>query len=507
MILDISSPQSNIFSIAFSCDDRKLFCAGNDHNVRMYDLEAHPPSRSNETERGHRASRMWEAHDDAVHRVRCHPMNPDLFMSASDDGILNSYDLRVPGGRVNVGVVNVLGDPTAELCDVAYHPQQPDTLFATANSRGALLLHDTRMTTSPTYLLTKTFAVQEFHSNLIRYVSGSNTTASVETASPSISSISFSPNGSLLSATLTGYLPTFYEISSPLPLFTVSSPPPPATEVTSSSRTLEDTIPMYRNGVTVKHGGFGGDESGGGALRYAEGSDDFRVYVWDLPKSYEDFKAQRKTWQEGEQMPEGVDDAQARVAFRGSNPDSSRTIVPSISIPSSILDPHRSIVNSCLFHPTLPLLFTSGVEKTIWAHSPYPFSESIYPVPRTRRKPNPVVSWLAMMSPVFERVVENESQEEKERRLRAEDREVLEYFDAIAIGDREIWRSAKLGSNEEEEEEDDDDDEEEDEEEEEDSEEEFADELAHSEEDADEDLEEQLVVQDSDSGVDPDEYP
>ena len=42
--------------------------------------------------------------------------------------------------------------------------------------------------------------------------------------------------------------------------------------------------------------------------------------------------------------------------------------------PLFTLKSHRSIVNSVLFHPHLPLIYTAGVEKLVRIFSPFPFS-------------------------------------------------------------------------------------------------------------------------------------
>ena len=52
-----------------------------------------------------------------------------------------------------------------------------------------------------------------------------------------------------------------------------------------------------------------------------------------------------------------------------------------IYVPTTIEEPqrlyqHRSIVNTALFHPTLPLLYTCGIEKVIRVHSTSPSASS-----------------------------------------------------------------------------------------------------------------------------------
>lgn len=44
-----------------------------------------------------------------------------------------------------------------------------------------------------------------------------------------------------------------------------------------------------------------------------------------------------------------------------------------VPIPLFTLKSHRSIVNSLIFHPHLPLIYTAGVEKLVRIFSPFPF--------------------------------------------------------------------------------------------------------------------------------------
>jgi WD repeat-containing protein 22 len=53
-----------------------------------------------------------------------------------------------------------------------------------------------------------------------------------------------------------------------------------------------------------------------------------------------------------------------------------RTLPLTVMDPSSVLRGHLSVVNNVLFHPTLPHVYTSGVEKIIRAWSPVSFSSS-----------------------------------------------------------------------------------------------------------------------------------
>lgn len=127
--------QANVFSISFDCDNRKLFSTGADATILMHDLET---AASGSTGPSGAPTDVWIDHDDSVHAVRCHPNDPHLFMTASEDGTVLSFDTRTEGRAVGI-----LAERT-EMNDVVYHPLQP-TQFATADGDGRVLLHDSRM--------------------------------------------------------------------------------------------------------------------------------------------------------------------------------------------------------------------------------------------------------------------------------------------------------------------------------------------------------------------------
>lgn len=112
--------------------------------------------------------------------------------------------------------------------------------------------------------------------------------STLQTARPNVSSSALSPSGALVCATLSGHLPTLYELSSARPLATFSSPapPPPPTSSPNSPAAPPRSFPRgYRNTTTTKHGSFGGGRGAepGRGLYYAAGSDDFAAYVWEVP--------------------------------------------------------------------------------------------------------------------------------------------------------------------------------------------------------------------------------
>ncbi|GAA5884366.1 hypothetical protein JCM1840_004780 [Sporobolomyces johnsonii] len=184
-----------------------------------------------------------------------------------------------------------------------------------------------------------------------------------------------------------------------------------------------------------------------------------------------------KEWRRSElngQMPEEKD-----VVVFGSCPTPDLFTLPApLTSPSSILTVHRSIVNTTLFHPTLPYLVTSGVKKVIICHSPSPSSSSTRlqsrsPSPSASHPPPP--SWHFVPHPLtatyrhpplfcppdpgLETALRHgETGPKREHWLRREDTEVLKYFDGLVELEEEgLWAG---GSEDEEDEEDEKDEEE-----------------------------------------------
>ncbi|GAA6033883.1 hypothetical protein JCM8097_000385 [Rhodosporidiobolus ruineniae] len=450
--------KSNIFSISFSCDGSKVFSAGNDTAILCHDLETASSSFPTPLHNGARPTDVWLDHDDSVMSVACHPSNPALFLSASSDGTLHLYDTRTEPGSIGLLAAQFSID------DVTHHPLTPD-VFAYSGENAQVGLVDGRMAWSDsgagngrTARIVNEVAVQEFDACLARRQPEAMEDKPPDRAHPTVSSAVFSPSGSLLCTTLSGHLPTLYELSSPTPLATFSSPPSPTPASSTSTGPTRglDLFPRgYRNTCTTKHGSFGGGPGAapGSGLYYGAGSDDFKAYVWEVP-SVERMREQRR------------EVAMSELSGMGYSSSSSpnTTILPaSISTSSSILTGHRSIVNTALFHPTLPILYTSGVEKVIVRHSPASSSSSTLlaapsdtlsssttspPKPAWEFRSRPIASHLrhpglsgrsdAALDPSLRA---GESEYDRELRLREEDRDVLEYFDGLVEneGDEAVW--------------------------------------------------------------------
>lgn len=136
----------------------------------------------------------------------------------------------------------------------------------------------------------------------------------------------------------------------------------------------------------------------------------------------------------------------------------SLTFPQSINTPTSVLRTHRSIPNTTLYHPSLPYLYTCGVEKVIVRHSPATSSSSRL---RSRSKWSftpriPRAEPASFLSSLFgaadpgeePELLPGETEEARETRLRQEETAVLEYFDELIISESDfegVWWDAKEG--------------------------------------------------------------
>ncbi|GAA6060795.1 hypothetical protein JCM10212_005444 [Sporobolomyces blumeae] len=467
---------SNIFAVDFTCDGTKVISAGNDASIICHDLETGSStfgsaSTESTSERPAGPSTAYIDNDDSVSGLAAHPANPNIFLSACSDGTLRQYDVRTSGDATGV-----IAD-THEMLSVSYHPRQHD-LFAYSGEHARAGLLDARMAWSDddtrwvSNRRARHLSVVNYHAELARSPrllrshqdKGPFLKVESEVARPAVSSVAFSPTGSLLCLTISGHLPTLYSLSDPHPLATFSAPlpppPPPPKADSDDDEPNESSIAdyvkdrwpwTYRNKSTTKHGSFGGgsDAVEGKGLYWASGSDDFGVYIWEVParetmesaRTAEGFK--NGVWPEGRQETGYLD-----WPWDGSGTRSVH-FPHKITKPSSILRAHRSVVNTALFHPSLPYLYSSGVEKIVVRHSPstrsVPSSASpscseaaTSPQPKTvpwRFEPRLVTgahtevqSWI------------RDSPEPKgadaatlEAHRRQEEHEVLEHFDTIVF--------------------------------------------------------------------------
>lgn len=108
--------------------------SGVDETILMHDLGRGTTNKSDTggPERG------WYHHEASVRRVECHPTNPSLFISASEDGTVRQTDLRAESNKPSFLVCE-----PSEFNDGIYHPLTP-SLFATCDGDGRVSLIDSR---------------------------------------------------------------------------------------------------------------------------------------------------------------------------------------------------------------------------------------------------------------------------------------------------------------------------------------------------------------------------
>ncbi|CAJ0834905.1 10981_t:CDS:10, partial [Entrophospora sp. SA101] len=165
-----------------------------------------------------------------------------------------------------------------------------------------------------------------------------------KTARPDISSVTFHPSGTMLCAMISRYHPTLYDVAEETPLCIFSS------NYNKESNTC------YSNKGTFKQAHFGGPNGD----YILTGSDDFRVYVWKIP-DLNLLKANKEISPTTENDSKDVIQDSIIKIYENSNPE-------------YVLGGHRSIVNTVLWHPHLPYIFSS--EKLIKIYSAFPFSDN-----------------------------------------------------------------------------------------------------------------------------------
>jgi len=111
---------------------------------------------------------------------------------------------------------------------------------------------------------------------------------------------------------------------------------------------------------------------------------------------------------------------------------------------SQRLRAHRSIVNSAIFHRTLPFLFSAGVEKVVTCWSPASPGGDRAAVGRGRQRGSMDRGELLERVLTYRRRLHFDSSEENDLRLQREDPETLMLFDNLLDEDSDadtLWDS------------------------------------------------------------------
>lgn len=276
--------------------------------------------------------------------------------------------------------------------------------------------------------LTSKDAVVSYHTALMQ----NSSTRGLIAAAAETNSICFDPRGRFLASSISRYHPTIYAVNDPDPLATLESSvvPDPIHDGYCKWLGIPEDTPSAPKKLssccTIKHGSFG-LENQTGTLHYAIGSDDFRAYVFAIPSRDElvlqrefvnreqwlhdtaelhpkthdktpklaaDETSKQNTTSNGDEgqtrtagsqddddddgddsdldlVPEDLVDHDSEVAYCSG----SILRAPSIVRPARhkqfahVLCGGRSIINTALIHPTLPLILTAGIMSDIDIHS------------------------------------------------------------------------------------------------------------------------------------------
>ncbi|RPD62291.1 WD40 repeat-like protein, partial [Lentinus tigrinus ALCF2SS1-6] len=354
-------PRANVFTLAFSASGRYLYSGDTRDDIFQYDI-SHLNSPMGHARDGLN-SPSWSdtQHEDSIRAISCHPEQDQLLLSAAEDGCIILHDMREQPQHSR-SQCKLQHD--AEFTCVQYHPTMTH-IFATSDNRGQLCLRDVRMAFGP-------LSQRSEHGGIVhKYVTTIARQGTPRMANPEVNSLVFDREGRRLAVTMLHHLPTLYSLNDPYPIATFSGKHLPNGElVLPGDRT-------YSNCCTMKHGSFGGLGSDRDSY-YANGSDDFRTYLWKVPEEcallearsvveYSDWAKNRRPGELG----------------YASSILGPRYVPVDLSTPLARLTGHESIVNTALIHPYRPYILTAGIERYIRLHSPTSSSPCTEPLELT----------------------------------------------------------------------------------------------------------------------------
>ena len=261
--------------------------------------------------------RTMNAHDSSVLKLSISPQNDELILTAGMDGFVKLWDFRSSSCQGSI-------ESKESFNSVSFHPIDSN-LFATSDRLGELHLRDVRMLNKNSSFVLK---------YTTRLFKGFQCSKNLD-----IPSAVWNKDGTLLGCIFNSYYPTLYTMNDTEPLCVLQSNHGEQSE--------------YQSISTIKTGSFSPDSN-----YFCAGSDDFSAYVWEIP-SISHMKNKREMEYQGE-----FDEI--TFGFKRTKPFV-------IDQEAFTLKNHRSIVNSTLFHPYLPLIFTAGVEKLVRVFSPFKF--------------------------------------------------------------------------------------------------------------------------------------
>ncbi|WAR60465.1 hypothetical protein PtB15_9B404 [Puccinia triticina] len=415
-VASFDGPAANVFSIDFSADGRRLAAAGLDSRIFIYD-----PSRSSapsSSSQGHSALSVLTPHTESCRRVAFHPQESTCLLSAAEDGHVFHHDLRTPEKTTS----RALLEARAQYTDLCWNPVSTDLFIASTGH--TIKLYDRRKLGSAPTTNVNRYLVS-YTTNLIK------PKPLLRIGHPEISSVTIDPSGQLLGVMMSKWYPTIWTMDDPNPLAVLKSEP---------------TVPVggesqvgFRDVCTIKHGAFS-NKVHSDSTYFAGGSDDFRCYGWKLP-AISEMESKRH---EVERLSDWMNETTADTFAYGNK---TITVPVTISDTSLKLHGHRSIPNSLIFHPYLPLICTSGVEKLVKVHSAR--RVGWYPHQTSHSRAQPTSTTVRRKMSVADRIPfifgpSHRSQQLSSARPEEEDLETLAMFDALLerekeVGEHSLW--------------------------------------------------------------------
>ncbi|KAI9146303.1 WD40-repeat-containing domain protein [Paraphysoderma sedebokerense] len=388
--------ESNIFGCIFDHSSRHIISFSNDHTIIRYDIE-----KESTTSRTHRL----HEHSDTVTRISLQPGSDHVLLSSSDDQTILLWDFRCA-----ISCQGMIELDSGQTC-VRFHPNAQN--FLSSSSTGDLCLWDIRNGLEPRFSFPKRERKPTRPKPVLKYCTNIEVlnNQKLRKNQREIQSCSFSSDGSTILTLTHKFNPMIYKTNDPLPHAWFSDYPEGDME---QSRTLP--VRKFTNLCTAKSpcfAGLGGDEY------IICGSDDFNVYMWKIPSETEIMKNRN--------IIKSVNDVErGSVVVMGKD----GIVLPmKVSGACGILEGHRSIPNTTIHHPHLPIILSSGVEKIIKVNSAFPFPNAPHPAPKRVRKTLDSadsgfsIGQYIMMNLMVDTLGLEESVEE--------DRHTLDYFDFL----------------------------------------------------------------------------
>lgn len=266
--------RSNIFCTVFDIENRHIFSAGNDNQALRHDFST-----------GEIIGTYY--HDDPVYGLNVHPEDSNVFLTASDDGKVLLWDIR---SSPLSGSSSCIAQHESAFHAAVFNPVDC-SLIATANSRKGVQLWDIRAPIS---------CLKQFSNGMPQMCA---------------MGLKWNRTGDMITALRRRLPPVLYHIK-------------------HSAAIAEFHHPGYSNVCTMKSNCFAGSKD----QYIVSGSDDFNVYIWEVPAD---------EWGD-----------QGKLITVG------RAFL--------VLHGHRSIVNQVRFNAATHMLISAGVEKVLKVWSPFP---------------------------------------------------------------------------------------------------------------------------------------